>query len=84
MWLSCGRLPASEAAGHDDDHGPVDVGFVVDGQPFVIPDGPAMAGDPRQRPLNHPTARQHFEGMQVIRAFDDLRGQSAEAGSWPR
>jgi dihydrofolate reductase len=47
----CGRLGggalAGEPAGHDDDHGPVDVGLVVGGQPLVVADGPAVAGDPR-------------------------------------
>jgi RNA-directed DNA polymerase len=47
----CGRLGggglAGEAAGHDDDHGPVDIGLVAGGQPLVVADGPAMPGDPR-------------------------------------
>src|SRR5579859_2857938 len=37
---------AGEAAGHDDDHGPVDVGFVVGGQPLVVPDGGPVARGP--------------------------------------
>ena len=41
-----GGALAGEAAGHDDDHGPVDVGFVVGGQPLVVPDGAPVAGDP--------------------------------------
>jgi hypothetical protein len=44
-WLGVGGL-AGEAAGHHDDHGPVDVGFVAGGQPFVVADGSAVAGDP--------------------------------------
>ena len=36
-----------EAAGHDHDHGPVDVGFVTGGHPFVVADGGPVAGDPR-------------------------------------
>src|SRR5580658_4882226 len=47
-----------QQAGHGDDHGPVDVGFVAGGQPFVVPDGPAVAGDPRQRPLPDTPAAQ--------------------------
>lgn len=34
---------AGEAAGHDDDHGPVEVGLVVGGQPFVVADGAPVA-----------------------------------------
>jgi len=45
-WLGGGGL-AGEAAGHDDDHGPVDIGLVAGGQPLVVADGPAVAGDPR-------------------------------------
>jgi hypothetical protein len=45
-WLGGGAL-SGEAAGHDDDHGPVDVGLVVDGLPLVVADGPPVPGDPR-------------------------------------
>jgi len=54
-WLGSGGM-ACEPAGHDDDHGPVDIGLVVGGQPFVVADGPAVAGDPGQRPFHHPPA----------------------------
>src|SRR5690348_3293152 len=63
-WLG-GAALAGEAAGHDDDHGPVDVGLVVGGQPLVIADGAAVAGDPGQRPLHDPPAGQYLEGVQV-------------------
>ena len=69
-----GSLPG-QAPGHDHDHGPVDVGLVVGGQPFVVADGPAVAGDPRQRPLHHPPAGQHLKGVQVIGPSDDLKSQ---------
>lgn len=36
-WLGGGAV-AGEAAGHDDDHGPVDVGLMVGGQAFVVAD----------------------------------------------
>ena len=61
--------------GHDDDHGPVDVGLVTVGQPFVVPDGPAMASDPRQRAFYYPAAGQDLESMQVIGSFHDLEGE---------
>ena len=67
---------AGEAPGHDHDHGPVDVGFVVGGQPLVVADGAAVAGDPRQRPLDHPPAGQDLKGVQVIGPFHDLQGQA--------
>ena len=44
-WLGVGAL-AGEAASHHDDHGPVDVGLMVGGQPLVIPDGSPVPGDP--------------------------------------
>jgi hypothetical protein len=47
------------------DHGPVGVSFVVGGQPLVVADGAAMAGDPGQGPLHDPPAGQHLEGVQV-------------------
>jgi len=48
---------------------------VVGGQPFVVPDGAPVPGDPRQCPLDRPAARQDFEDMQVIGALDDLDGE---------
>ena len=76
---------AGEAAGHDDDHGPVDVGLVVGGQPFVVADGAAVAGNPGQGPLDHPPAGQDFEGVQVIGPFHDFQCQlGLEPGPWPR
>src|SRR6266487_4805740 len=74
LWLCCGWL-TGEAPGHDDDHRPVDVGFVVGGQPLIVSDGAPVAGDPRQRPLHYPPAGQDLEGVQVIGAFHDLQGQ---------
>jgi len=50
---------ARRAAGHDDDHGPADVGFVVGGQPLVVPDRSAVAGDPRQRHPDDGRQRAH-------------------------
>ena len=64
-----------EAAGHDDDHGPVNAGFVVSGQAFVVADGAAVAGDPGQCPLCDPPAGQDFEGVQVIGPSDDFQLQ---------
>src|SRR5260370_12858051 len=64
--LSGGGL-AGEAAGHDDDHGPVDVGLMVGAKPFIVADGPAVAGNPRQRPLYDPAAGPYLGGGQVIR-----------------
>src|SRR5260370_38815489 len=53
--LSGGGL-AGEAAGHDGDHGPVGVGLMVGAKPFIVADGPAGAGNPRQRPPYGPPA----------------------------
>ena len=41
-----GSSLAGEAPGHDDDHRPVDVGFVVGSQPLVVSDGAPVAGNP--------------------------------------
>jgi hypothetical protein len=73
---AAGQWLAGGAAGHDDDHGPVDVGFVVGGQPFVVPDGAPVADDPRQSSLDHPPAGQDLEGVQVIGPFHDLYPQA--------
>src|SRR5690242_15427600 len=81
-WLGSGGL-AGEAAGHDDDHGPVDIGLVVGGQPFVVPHGAPVTSDPRQGALHHPPAGQDLECMQVIGPFHDFLASGA-AGSWPR
>jgi hypothetical protein len=72
--LRLGRGPG-EAAGHGDDHGPVDAGLVVSGQPLVVADGAAVAGDPGQGALDDPPAGQDLEGVQVIGPFDDFQGQ---------
>ena len=58
-----------------DGHRPVDHGFVVCWQAFVIPDGPAAPGDPRQGPIDDPGARQHLEDVQVIGPPDDFQRQ---------
>lgn len=42
-WLGGGAV-AGEAAGHDDDHGPVDVGFVMGGQSLAVADDAAVPG----------------------------------------
>jgi hypothetical protein len=73
--LRLDRGLSGEAAGHDGDHGPVDVGLLVGGQPFVVPHGPPVAGDPGQGPLDDPTAGQDLEGVQVIGAPDDFESQ---------
>src|SRR5260370_37658360 len=72
--LSGGGL-AGEAAGDGDDHGPVDVGLMVGAKPVIVADGPAVAGNPRQRPLYDPAAGQYLEGVQVIGPPDDLQRQ---------
>jgi hypothetical protein len=48
---------------------------VVCGEAFVVAGAAAVAGDPGQGALDHPAARQHFEGVQVIGPSDDLHGQ---------
>jgi hypothetical protein len=40
---------SGEAAGHDDDHGPVDVGLMVGGQAIVVADGAPVSDDPPRR-----------------------------------
>ena len=75
------RLPLpGQAAAHGDDHGPVDDGLVVGGQPLVVADGPAVPGDPGQGALDDPAAGQHLEGVQVIVAADDLEGELERGG----
>jgi hypothetical protein len=54
----------------------------VRGQALVVADGAAVAGDPGQGALDHPPAGQHFEGVKVIRALDDVQPQ-AQAGPGP-
>src|SRR6059058_1982764 len=73
---------AGQAAGHEGDHGPVDGGFVVGGEAFVVAGAAAVAGDPGQRPFDHPAAGQDFEGVLVCGAFDDVDGQ-VEVGGGP-
>src|SRR5215469_1387281 len=75
-------MRAGQAAGHDGDHGPVDGGFVVGGEAFVVACAAAVAGDPGQGPLDHPAAGQDLEGVLVVGAFDDLDGQ-LEVGGRP-
>jgi hypothetical protein len=57
---------AGQTPGHDDDHGPVDVGLVAGGQVLVVADGPPVAGDSRQGALDDPAAGQDLERVQVI------------------
>ena len=44
-------------------------------QAFVVADGAAAPGDPRQGPLDDPAAGQHLEGVQVIGPLDDFQRQ---------
>src|SRR6185437_5477338 len=69
FWTSAGP---GQAACHEDGHGPVDVGFVVGGQAFVVAGAAAVAGDPCQGALDHPAAGQHLEGVGALGPFDDL------------
>jgi len=39
-------INGGEALGQRGDHGPQDHGLVPGGQPFVVPDGAPVAGDP--------------------------------------
>jgi hypothetical protein len=48
---------------------------MVSRQPFAVPDGTAVAGDPGQGALYDPPAGQDFEGVQVIGSLDDLEGE---------
>ena len=73
---------AGEPPGHDGDHGPLDHRLVVFGEPFVVADGAAELGDPGEGALDHPPARQHLEGVQVIGSPDDFQGQ-LEGGLCP-
>jgi hypothetical protein len=54
-WLRT-SIMAGEAAGHEGDHGPVDHGFVVGGEAFVVAGAASVASDPGQGPLDHPPA----------------------------
>lgn len=47
----------------------------MSGHPFVVADRLPVPGSPGQRPLDYPPAGQHFEGVQFIAAFDDLKGE---------
>lgn len=44
------------------------------GQPLVIADAASVFHDPSERPLDDPAAGQHLEGVQVVRALNDLQG----------
>jgi hypothetical protein len=70
----CGAWPRAlgEPSGHDIDHGQVDHGLVVGGEPLVVPGGAPVAGDPGQGPLDHPASGQD---VQVIGVLDDLEGE---------
>ena len=46
LGLWCRELAAGDAGGHDVDHRPVQVGFVVLGQSLVIADAPPVFHDP--------------------------------------
>ncbi len=45
-----------EAAGHDDDHGPLDPGGVMVGVAFVDAYGTTASVDPGEGPFDHPSA----------------------------
>src|SRR5205809_6801121 len=80
--LGCLPLPG-EAAAHGDDHGPVDDGLVVCGQPLVVAGGAAVAGDPGQGALDDPAAGPHLGGVQVTSAPDDPDGApQLRLGPW--
>src|SRR4051794_4417111 len=73
---------SSKAAGHDDDHGPLDHRGVVVGETFVVADGAAAAVDPGEGPLDGPSAVQHDEGGLPGQFGDDLDGEP-EVGGGP-
>jgi len=58
VWLLdhfvAGELLASQVKGHDGDHGPVEVGLVVGGEPFAVADGAPVAEVRRGRVLAQP------------------------------
>jgi hypothetical protein len=71
---------AGEAAGHDDDHCPLDHRGVVLREPFVIADGTPAPVDPGERPLDGPPAVQDDEGGLAGQLRHDLHGESELLG----
>jgi hypothetical protein len=71
---------SSEAAGHDDDHGPLDHRGVVIGMAFVVADGTTAAVNPGERALDGPSAVQHDERALPGQFGDDLDGESQVGG----
>src|ERR1022692_2412741 len=55
---------------------------MVGREPFIVPDGAPVTGDPRQGPLHHPPAGQDLECVQVIGPLDDWEPQ-VQAGAGP-
>lgn len=82
-WDRVGSAVASgEAAGHEGDEGPLDVGFGVGHEAFVVPRVAAGPHRPRIRPFNHPALGQQDEALGVLGLGDDLDGD-AQGGLGP-
>jgi len=89
MWRATGRgcwgrdvgsAVAGDAASHDGDHGPVEVGLVAFGQAFVVADAPPVFHNPSRCAPDHPAAGQHLESVQVVGPLDDLHGAAGRPG----
>jgi MarR family transcriptional regulator, negative regulator of the multidrug operon emrRAB len=78
-WCACGPA-AGDTGGHDVDHRPVQEDLVMFGEPTAVADAAAVFHDPAERPLHHPAAGQHLEGVQVIGPLDDLQDAVQRAG----
>jgi hypothetical protein len=73
---------SDEAAGHDDDHGPLDHRGVVLGEAFIVADGASAPVDPGERSLDGPPAVQDDEGRLPGQLGHDLHGEF-ELGGGP-
>jgi hypothetical protein len=71
---------AGEAAGHDDDHGPLDHRGVMLWEPFVVSDGAPAAVDPGERAFDRLSAVQDHEGGLSGQFRHDLDGESQPLG----
>jgi hypothetical protein len=74
LGLSCGT--GGEAAGHQEDGGPFDEGFMVFGETFVVAGAATAAGGPGVGALDGLTARQDLEAALAGGLLDDVDGDA--------
>ena len=66
---------SSQAAELDSDHRDANPSLCAGFGGFIIAHQPAMTHQPAEGAFDHPTARQNFESLGGVGAFDDLDGQ---------